>query len=82
MRGLTDTVWPDPADAKAGSQLLGIEEKEHVIGSFAGIEIPGNGIDVRENQIHRFLREVVEGFAAGNDVPEKRMVLLDMRLLG
>ena len=45
--------------------------------------VDGSGyrIDVGENEIHRFLGEVIERLALGDNIPEQGMVLLYLRLL-
>lgn len=36
---------------------------------------------MREDQVYRFLCEVIEGRAAGNNIPKEDMIILNMRLL-
>lgn len=68
-------------DAKSMRQLRGIGKAEHLIGAFPIKTFAQHGIYVRENQIHRILREIVKRISAGDDASEKRVVVFHMRLL-
>ncbi len=39
------------------------------------------GIDMRKDKINRILRKTVERTSFGNDIPEERMIVFNMRLL-
>ena len=80
-RALNGLFRVNERDAESMRQLLGIGKAEHLIGTFPVKAFAQHGVHVRENQIHRVLSKIVKGTSAGNNAPEKRMVVFYVRLL-
>ena len=80
-RALNGLFRVNKRDAESMRQLLGIGKAEHLIGTFPVKAFAQHGVHVRENQIHRVLSKIVKGTSAGNNAPEKRMVVFHVRLL-
>lgn len=79
---MDDLLWGDTANAHQGGETLIIEEREQIERRFTPKDGTTDRVNMGEDQIDRLLGEIVEGRSFGNDVAEKGVVLLDVRLLG
>ena len=67
---LTNLVRRDTRNTKQSSQFFSVDEGEHIKSRFAVVDRAGYRIHVGENEIHRFLGEVIERFSLGNNIPK------------
>lgn len=63
------------------SKLFRISKGEHFVRAFAVELFAKDAVDVREDQVDGVLREVVKGSSTGYDIPQQRMIILNMRFL-
>ena len=79
MKRVRGWLPPDGAqlgDAQQCCQFFSVDEGEHVESRFAVVDGAGYGIDMGEDEIHRFLRKVIERLALGNNITEQCVVFL------
>ena len=69
-RRLANLVWRNARDAQQCGQFFSVDEGEHIKGRFAMVDGTGYRIDMGEDEIHRFLGEVIERFALGDNIPK------------
>ena len=81
QRALNHLLRGNIGDAESLRQLRRIGEAEHVVSTLSVKLVAKHTVNMRENQIDRLLREVVKRGTGRNNASEKRVVVLDVRLL-
>ena len=80
FRWLNDLVRGGKRNPQSRSQGFGVVKRKHIIGAFSVELFSFYGINVREDQVDRFLSKVIKGSAGFNDVSEKGMIFFDLCL--
>lgn len=68
---MNDLVRGGKRNPQSRSQGFGAVKRKHIIGAFSVELFSFYGINVREDQVDRFLSKVIKGSAGFNDVSEK-----------
>lgn len=79
--GFGSRLWDRQRISKSLSQLSWINEREHIIRTFALKLAPLDGVHVGEYQINSPLCEAVKGWSRRHYIPKQRMVVLNVWLL-
>ena len=77
---MNDLVRGGKRNPQSRSQGFGAVKRKHIIGAFSVELFSFYGINVREDQVDRFLSKVIKGSAGFNDVSEKGMIFFDLCL--
>jgi hypothetical protein len=78
---LDNLVGWDSLDSQKRGYVIAEHKTEHFIRRFSVQAFTLYTIDMGENQVDRFLREMVKGFALWDNVTEKGMVFLHLWFL-
>ena len=81
FRWLNDLVRGNKRNPQSRSQGFGVVKRKHIIGAFSIELFSFYGINVREDQVDRFLSKVIKGSAGFNDVSEKGMIFRSLPVL-
>ena len=71
QRALNHLLRGNVGDAESLRQLRGIGEAEHVVSALSVKFVAKHAVNVRENQVNRFLSEVIEGRTGRNNASKK-----------
>ena len=81
FRWLNDLVRGNKRNPQSRSQGFGVVKRKHIIGAFSIELFSFYGINVRKDQVDRFLSKVIKGSAGFNDVSEKGMIFRSLPVL-